>query len=132
VSATCNDCYHIETRAHGIGHTSKYVSQCLQSGQSVSPDRAACALFANRAAAALFATTGGEGVMKLSDKIVEAARAAIEQQEGVPAAVFGWRVRGTRHNYEVVVSVAITTEKGYNAFEVGMVVDLNTEEITRE
>jgi len=69
--------------------------------------------------------------MTLKDKILEVGRTYIQEQQGAPATVEAWTVRGTYQNqrHQIEVSMMITTDQGYEAFEVWVVADLDTEEV---
>ena len=65
----------------------------------------------------------------LRDRILEAARVLIEEQEGVLAKVKQWRLLdGTRH-HKIIAQVMLTTDQNCEPFEVWVIADLDTEEV---
>jgi len=67
----------------------------------------------------------------LKDKIIAAGQDYIQEQQGAPATVEAWTVRGAYQNqrHQIEVSMMITTDQGYEAFEVWVVADLDTEKV---
>ena len=67
--------------------------------------------------------------MMLRDKFLEVARISIEEQEGVPATIEEWQLIPHHRAHKVVAQVMVMA--GQNcAFEVWVVADLDTEEVT--
>ena len=67
--------------------------------------------------------------MMLRDKILEAARLHVEKYRNAPAKVKQWRLLdGTRH-HKIIAQVMVTTDQGFEPFEVWVIADLDTEEM---
>lgn len=66
---------------------------------------------------------------KLIDKVLDTARVYVERHQGVPATADAWIARRTEGRHCIVISVMVTTKQGYEAFDIWVTVDLDTEEI---